>query len=96
MKTVTTEQLADAERYIREKNAPEDRWLLETGVQWFKITDVAGKLFGMSGDAITTVATRGEIPGAVLPSKQTGWRLPWSGLAYYIATQRRAQEKAAG
>lgn len=37
----------------------------------------------------------GEVPGAVLPSKQTGWRLPWSGLAYYIAERRRAQERAA-
>jgi hypothetical protein len=96
METVTHEQLAAAERYLRDKNAPEDRWLLETGVQWFKVTDIEGKLFGMSSDAIAGAAARGEVPGAVLPSKQTGWRLPWSGLAYYIAKQRRAQERAAG
>src|SRR5262244_1344426 len=89
---VTNQQLAEAEQYLRQRNAPEDQWLLRSGVQWFKITDVEGKLFGMSVDAIAGAASRGEFPGAVLPSRQTGWRLPWSGIAYYIAKQRRAQE----
>ena len=96
MDDITSQMLDEAARYLHAKNLPEDRWLFETGVQWFKVKDIEGKIFGLSADALGKAAARGEFPGAGLPSKQAGWRIPWSGIAYYIAQERRAREKAAG
>lgn len=90
---VTAETLEEAERYLRQKGVPEDGWVLNSGQLFYRVSEVEGKLFGLNGDAIRTLASSGQVPNAVQPSQQVGWRLPRSGIIFYIAQVRRAQEQ---
>ena len=90
---VTAETLEEAETYLRQKGVPEDAWVLNSGQLFYRVSEVEGKLFGLTGDAIRSLASSGQIPNAVQPSQQVGWRLPRSGIIYYIAQIRRTQEQ---
>ena len=84
----TGPELADAEQYLRTLDLPEDRPFLDNGQQYYSVLQLVGKLFGMGESAIRDKAESGEIPHATLAH---GWKIPRSGVLYYIATQRREQ-----
>src|SRR5215469_15690266 len=84
----TRAEFREAEEYLRELDLQEDDWIRTPGRQYFAIGDVVGKLFGLSIDGVRKRAEDGVIPGAVQLDERH-WRLPRSGLIYYIAQQRR-------
>ncbi|HEX9413779.1 MAG TPA: helix-turn-helix domain-containing protein [Ktedonobacterales bacterium] len=77
-----TDDLAEAEAVLRQW--PEYAWLTESGVQWYRVGDVADHL-GMSRETMRAMCERGAIPGAVNYGQQLGWRIPRSGLLRYLA-----------
>lgn len=88
----TGEELEEAERYLLALDLPEDRPLLNDGQQYYTITQLAlhGALFGMGEAAIRDKVESGEIPNAVMAG---GWKIPRSGVLYYIAQRRRAAQR---
>jgi hypothetical protein len=90
---ITQQDLDEAEAYLREKNLGEDRWILDEGQPWLKISQLGNHLFGLNAPTIGKLAEKGEIPHAALLSSQGGWRLPRSGIIYYIAQVRRSMEQ---
>lgn len=89
--SVTAAMFREAEEYLRACRVPEDAWILESQQSFFKMHQVAGRLFGMEETAIRALLRSGQIPGAVMPTKYVGWSLPRSGLIYYMAQVRRAE-----
>jgi Helix-turn-helix domain len=85
------DEFSRALAYLRERGFPEDAWILGDGQQWFKVSEVADPL-GLSTNNLRTLAEQGKIPGAVLHGKQTGWRLPRSGIVIFLARLRQEQE----
>lgn len=95
---VKAEELKQAEEFLRRRGVPEDQWLLESGQQYYAVAELKGSLLGLSDDAINAALNRGEFPNATLPSRQMGWRIPRSGVIYYLAVRRgfQTQQQAAG
>jgi Helix-turn-helix domain len=80
--------MTDDEKYLRDLDYPEDRWVL-SGQQWYATGEAAEKL-GVSDETLRKFAAGGAIPGAIQhDTRRVGWRLPRSGLIAYIAGQRR-------
>jgi hypothetical protein len=86
----TRAQLEEAEEYLRGLDLPEDDWIVKQGQQFYALGQAADNLFGLSVDAVRKRAEDGDIPGAIQLDERH-WRLPRSGLIYYIAQQRRRQ-----
>jgi hypothetical protein len=96
MADITSADLAEAERYLRSVGWDEDRWILDEGSQWLRVGELEGRLFGLAANSVSKLAQTGQFPGAVLPSQQAGWRIPRSGVIYYIAQRRRETERQFG
>lgn len=86
----TREELDKAEAFLKMLNLPEDDWIIKHGQQYFSIGEVVDKLFGLEVNGIRKRAEDGAIPGAIQLDERH-WRLPRSGLIYYIAEQRKRQ-----
>ncbi len=63
---------------------PEYAWLTSSSKPWWTVAEVAENLV-IGASAVRNWCEQGLIPGAVLHSRQLGWRMPRSGLMQYLA-----------
>lgn len=91
--TPTREELDAAPKLLQALRAPEDDWWFDPAnhQEYYRVSQVKGRIFGLDIDAIRTLAESGAIPGAVMPNQQAGWRLPWTGIVYYLWRTRQEQ-----
>jgi len=83
-----TYNVDEAERVLAK--LPEYSWLTGTQKSWWTVAEVAENL-AIGASAVRNWCEQGLIPGAVLHSRQLGWRMPRSGLPQYLA---EAQSRA--
>ncbi len=81
-----TISLAEAEGILAQ--LPEFAWLTGNQKSWWTVAEVAENL-GIGPSAVRGWAEQGLIPGAVLYSKQLGWRIPRSGLVQYLGEAQK-------
>ncbi len=74
--------LQEAERILAQ--LPEYAWLTGSRKSWWTVSEVAEQL-EIGESAVRSWCERGLIPGAVLHTRQLGWRIPKSGLIQYLA-----------
>jgi hypothetical protein len=74
--------LQEAERILAQ--LPEYAWLTKNAKLWWRVAEVAEHL-EIGESAVRSWCERGLIPGAVLHTRQLGWRIPRSGLVQYLA-----------
>jgi hypothetical protein len=79
---VPVQDLKEAERILSQ--VPEYAWLITSQKPWWTVAEVSEQL-GIGESVVRSWCDRGLIPGAVLHSRQTGWRMPRSGLIQYLA-----------
>jgi hypothetical protein len=77
-----TMSLAEAERKLSQ--LPEYAWITGNPKPWWTVAEVAENL-GIGPSAVRGWCEQGLIAGAVLYSRQLGWRMPRSGLVQYLA-----------
>lgn len=77
-----TYNVDEAERVLAK--LPEYAWLTNTQKAWWTVAEVAENL-AIGASAVRNWCEQGLIPGAVLHSRQLGWRMPRSGLLQYLA-----------
>jgi hypothetical protein len=79
---MTPEEFREAERLLSARL--EYTWLIQSGKQWFNLSDVA-RGAGLSRDTVRGLCEAGSIPGAIYYNPDIGWRIPYSGLVEYFA-----------
>jgi len=72
----------EAEKILRPR--AEYKWLTESGVQFWTVTDVAKNL-NIGGNAIRVRCEDKTIKDAIFYGTQLGWRIPRSSLLVYLA-----------
>lgn len=90
----TRAQLDEAEAYVRRLNLQADEWLFEEPQQFYRVGEVAGRLFGMQAQAVREACERGDIPFATMVHERLGWRIDRQGLLWFVAQQRRKGDKS--
>ena len=92
----SVEEYEAALAYMRERDFPADRWIMQSGQEYYRIAEVTGPLH-LSDDAVRSLASRGELPGSILHGQQVGWRIARAGIVIYLARQHQeAERRAAG
>jgi hypothetical protein len=78
--------IQEAERILAQ--LPEYGWLTSDSKSWWTVSEVAEHL-EIGESAVRGWCEKGLIPGAVLHSRQLGWRIPRSGLMLYLADAQK-------